>query len=146
MDVPSDILSKMQRYCAYQERCEADVRKKLNAAPLSVAQRDEIIRLLVDADFLNESRFVETFIRSKIKEQWGRLKIRQALLLKGASSQLVSEKMQDIDEDGYMTMLSETIEKWKRTHQKDAEDKSKMIRFLLTKGFSIDEVMRQIHN
>ncbi len=144
MDVPTDILTKLERYCAFQERCEFEVRKKLTTLPCSVAQRDEIVRRLQEHDFLNEERYVETFVRSKFREQWGKLKIRQALFAKKVDSDLADRYLNAIDDDEYMAMLAEVVAKWKRLHSEDAADKPKLFRFLLTRGFSTEDVMRAL--
>ncbi|MCQ2276971.1 MAG: RecX family transcriptional regulator [Bacteroidales bacterium] len=141
MDVPADILTKLEHFCAFQERCESEVRKKLTTMPCSVAQRDEIIRRLREHDFLNDQRYVETFVRSKIHEQWGKLKIRQALHAKSVDAQLIDEYLEAIDEDDYKKMLGDAIDKWKRQHKADENDKPKLFRYLLTRGFSTSEVM-----
>lgn len=141
MDVPADILTKLEHFCAFQERCESEVRKKLTTMPCSVAQRDEIIRRLREHDFLNDQRYVETFVRSKIHEQWGKLKIRQALHAKSVDAQLIDEYLDAIDEDDYKKMLGDAIDKWKRQHKADENDKPKLFRYLLTRGFSTSEVM-----
>ncbi len=146
MDVPADILSKLERFCAFQERCESDVRKKLTSMPCSVAQRDEIIRRLRDHDFLNDRRFVEVFVRSKIHECWGKLKIRQALFAKSIEPQLIDEFLNAIDDGEYAQMISEVVKKWKRMHSNDADDKQKLFRYMLTRGFSIGEVMAAMNN
>lgn len=141
MDVPADILTKLEHFCAFQERCESEVRKKLTTMPCSVAQRDEIIRRLREHDFLNDQRYVETFVRSKIHEQWGKLKIRQALHAKSVDAQLIDEYLDAIDEDDYKKMLGDAIDKWKRQHKAEENDKPKLFRYLLTRGFSTSEVM-----
>lgn len=141
MDVPADILTKLEHFCAFQERCESEVRKKLTTMPCSVAQRDEIIRRLREHDFLNDQRYVETFVRSKIHEQWGKLKIRQALHAKSVDTLLIDEYLDAIDEDDYKKMLGDAIDKWKRQHKAEENDKPKLFRYLLTRGFSTSEVM-----
>lgn len=141
MDVPADVLTKLEHFCAFQERCESEVRKKLTTMPCSVAQRDEIIRRLREHDFLNDQRYVETFVRSKIHEQWGKLKIRQALHAKSVDAQLIDEYLDAIDEDDYKKMLGDAIDKWKRQHKAEENDKPKLFRYLLTRGFSTSEVM-----
>lgn len=141
MDVPADVLTKLEHFCAFQERCESEVRKKLTTMPCSVAQREEIIRRLREHDFLNDQRYVETFVRSKIHEQWGKLKIRQALHAKSVDAQLIDEYLDAIDEDDYKKMLGDAIDKWKRQHKADENDKPKLFRYLLTRGFSTSEVM-----
>ncbi len=141
MDIPADILSKLEHYCAYQERSESEVRKKMGTFAVSVAMGDEIIRVLKDLDFLNEPRFAEAFIRSKVKDHWGKLKIRQGLYAKGVPAEIINEQMEGIDEELYQAMMLETIEKWKQHNPGDADNKPKMIRYMLSKGFSMDEIM-----
>jgi len=145
MDVPADILAKLERFCAFQERSEQEVRKKLCTTPLSAAQRDEIVRRLKEDDFLNETRFVDVFVRSKVKEQWGKYKIKQALFAKGISAQLMDEAMDAIDDELYMEMLRNCIEKWKRMHSADVGCRNKLMRFLLTRGFSTDEILNNLN-
>lgn len=146
MDVPADILSKLERFCAFQERCESDVRKKLTSMPCSVAQRDEIIRRLREHDFLNDRRFVEVFVRSKVHECWGKLKIRQALFAKSVDVQLIDEFLNAIDEAEYAQMIADVVMKWKRMHSDEADDRQKLFRYMLTRGFSIGEVMAAMNN
>ena len=141
MDIPAEILSKLERYCAYQERSEVDVRKKLGSLAVSATMSDEVVRVLKEDDFLNEHRFAEIFIRSKIKEQWGKLKIRQGLYAKGIPADIINEQMGQIDETAYQEMVRATIEKWKRLNAADADNKPKLIRHMLTKGFAIEEIM-----
>lgn len=145
MDVPSDILSKLERYCAFQERCEAEVRQKLFSMPISVAQRDEIVRRLKDADFLNEERFVDVFIRSKMRSNhWGKGKIKQALFVKGVCGDLVDSKLNEIDSDEYAQLLHEVIEKWKKQNPADSDNRAKLIRSLISKGFEMGEIMNAV--
>ena len=141
MDVPADLLSKLERYCAYQERSEAEVRKKIGTLAGSVAQGDEIIRRLKEHDFLNEERFAETYIRSKLKDQWGKLKIRQGLYQKGVAPDVINEQMANIDEEAYHDMLLQAMAKWKRLNAGDADNRSKLIKAMLSKGFAMDEIM-----
>lgn len=145
MDVTGDILAKLEHYCAFQERCEADVRKKLVSLPISVGQRDEIVRRLKENDFFNDERFTECFIRGKMREnQWGKMKIKQALFAKGVEAQIINSKIADIDEDEYAQLLADVLDKWKRQNAADADNRSKIIRSLLTKGFEMDEILKAV--
>lgn len=145
MDIPADILSKLERYCAYQERSEVEVRKKLGSLAVSATMSDEVVRVLKEDDFLNEHRFAEIFIRSKVKEHWGKLKIRQGLYAKGIPADIINEQMEQMDEEAYQEMLRENIDKWKRLNAADVENKPKLIRHMLTKGFSIEEIMSSLN-
>lgn len=141
MDIPAELLAKLERYCAYQERSEAEVRKKMGTLAVPVAMVDEIVKELKACDFLNETRFAETYVRSKLKEKWGKLKIRQGLYQKGIAAEVIQEQMDLIDDDQYMDVVRDTIEKWKRLNSKDADNRPKLIRHMLSKGFAMDDFM-----
>ena len=141
MDIPAELLAKLERYCAYQERSEAEVRKKMGTLAVPVAMADEIVKELKACDFLNEPRFAESYVRSKLKEKWGKLKIRQGLYQKGIDADVIQEQMDMIDDDQYLDVVRESIEKWKRLNSQDADNRPKLIRHMLSKGFSMDDFM-----
>lgn len=141
MDIPAELLAKLERYCAYQERSEAEVRKKMGTLVVPVAMADDIVKELKACDFLNETRFAETYVRSKLKEKWGKLKIRQGLYQKGIAAEVIQEQMDQIDDDQYIDVVRDTIEKWKRLNSKDADNRPKLIRHMLSKGFAMDDFM-----
>ena len=49
-----EAVAKIQKYCAYQERCHAEVRTKLFEYGLRSSDVDEIITNLILSGFLNE--------------------------------------------------------------------------------------------
>ena len=67
-----DLLHKMKNFCAYQERAEHEVERKLKAMWVDPDQIAEIIDKLKNENYLNEERFVELFVRSKVNQKrWG---------------------------------------------------------------------------
>lgn len=141
MDIPAELIAKMERYCAYQERSEADVRKKMGTLAVPVAMADEIVKELKAGDFLNEPRFAETYVRSKLKEKWGKLKIRQGLYQKGIDADVIQEQMDQIEDEQYMEIVRATVEKWKRLNSQESDNRPKLIRHMLSKGFAMDDFM-----
>ena len=144
MEIPSEIMTKMERFCAWQERCENDVRKKLTSFHLSEAQEVEIVNHLKENNFLNEERFVEMFVRGKMRAGWGKLKIVAALRAKQIPAELANRYCAAIPEEDYGERLRNVIEKWHRTHPDEAPDSPKLVRHLLSKGFGIGEIMKAI--
>ena len=144
MEIPSEIMTKMERFCAWQERCENDVRKKLTSFHLSEAQEVEIVNHLKENNFLNEERFVEMFVRGKMRAGWGKLKIVAALRAKQIPADLVDRYCAQIPADDYREALQKAMEKWRRTHPDEAPDSPKLVRHLLSKGFEMEEVMTMI--
>ena len=143
-EVPSDILNKMERFCAWQERCENDVRRKLTSFRLSDSQEDAIVAHLRENQFLDEERYVEMFVRGKVHAGWGKQKIVAALRAKHIPAELVSRFGASIPEEDYEEKLRGAIEKWRRTHPDEAPNSPKLVRHLLTKGYGMEEVMTMI--
>ena len=144
MEIPSEIMTKMERFCAWQERCENDVRKKLTSFRLSDSQEDAIVAHLKENRFLNEERYAEMFVRSKVKSAWGKQKIVAALRAKHIPAELVNRYCAAIPEEKYDEKLRNVIEKWRRTHPDEAPNSPKMVRHLLSKGYGMEEILRAV--
>ena len=58
-----EALQKLMNYCVYQDRCHQEVEAKLDKLGMQEEAKAHIIQELIQHDFLNESRFVESFTR-----------------------------------------------------------------------------------
>ena len=68
-----EALSKLQKYCSYQDRCHKEVEQKLKELRMIPEAADQIIMTLIDGNYLNEERFALAFVRGKFKiKKWGR--------------------------------------------------------------------------
>ena len=144
MGIPSEIMTKMERFCAWQERCENDVRKKLTSFHLSEAQEVEVINQLKENNFLNEERFVELYVRGKVRVGWGKQKIVAALRAKHIPAELANRYCAAIPEEDYGERLQNVIEKWRRTHPDEAPNSPKLVRHLLSKGYGMEEALEAV--
>jgi regulatory protein len=102
-----------------------------------------IIQELIQHEFLNEERFVESFISGKFYyKQWGKQKIKYHLKQKNIPEQLIEQKMQIIDDDDYYQTIQELIRKKVGPADKiNLKDKQKIIRSLQAKGYEFGLVM-----
>lgn len=138
---------KIASYCAYQERCQQEVRSKLYGYGLFRDEVEEIIAWLITENFLNEERFAQSFAGGKFRvKQWGRLKITQALQQKDISSYCLKKGLEEIDEEDYLNTIKELAEKKLRAFRLKVSDpyqvKDKTSRFLITRGFEPDLVWK----
>lgn len=139
----SQVLSKAMRFCAYQERCIYDLKLKNYEWGLKVEDFEKLITELERDNFLCESRFVESFIRGKFyQKKWGRIKIREALLLKGIDSTIIDNKMQQIPTEDYEKTIAGLLEKKMQQLKDDPEGRIKAQRFLLSKGYELEEILQ----
>jgi len=138
----NEIIRKMQNFCAYRDRSEKEVRLKLCSFGQSESTNEEIIQLLKNDLFIDDNRFTENYVRSKFHSaQWGKIKIKTQLRLKGVDSNIIKQHLDNIDEENYHETIKEIISKWSRTHSSDKDRKNKLYRFLLSRGFENEVIM-----
>ena len=138
-----EALSKLQRYCAYQERCHNQVRTKLIEIKCYGDTLEEVISALIQEDFLNEQRFAETFTSGKYRlKSWGRNKIHQELKKKYISDYCIRKGLASIDEIEYLETLERTMRKYHRQYQHldDFNLRGRMFKFGMNKGFTVQEM------
>lgn len=134
---------KIEAYCAYQERCDFEVRQKLFSWNLNLDDVDALISDLITHNFLNEERFAEAYVSGKFRiKRWGRVKIRQQLKLKKISAYSINKGMSVIDDDEYIKTAKELIESKSRLiKSKNQWDKiNKLKRYLSSKGYETELV------
>jgi len=148
---PQQALPKLQRFCAYQERCHREVKEKLAEYGVYGKDADHIISDLIENNYLNEERFALQFAGGRFRsKQWGRRKILHALKQKGVSDYCIRKAMQQIDEDDYVqTMLKLAEKKWAalKGEKNLFIKKRKLQDYLIQRGFETDymsEIMKRL--
>lgn len=141
------IIAKAKHYCAYQERCISEIRKKLVQWKASGKQAEKVIQELIDEKYLDEERFAGIFAAGKFRNnQWGKLKIEMELKKRGIPEDIVTKALSSIDNDEYSGILKTLLER--KSHEygdiDPFEKKQKLIRFALGKGYTIDEIYRAL--
>ena len=131
----------MQRYCAYQDRCHQEVRKKLLDLGVYGDDLEEIISELVLENFLNEERYARSFVRGKFRmKQWGRNRILQELKLRKISDYCIRKGMTEIEEDEYLATIEKVLEKKAQLLKTGTsyERRNKLYQYALRRGFEKD--------
>ena len=146
---PDQILDKMAKYCAYQERCVKDVTDKLKTFEISSKDREGILNYLIDNRFVSNERFTKAFVRGKINQSgWGLNKIRFHLIQKGIAKELIDEALQDFDEEVYRQRLIEVLKTKSKTVKaaNDFERNRKLAAYAIQKGFEPSLVWEVLRN
>jgi regulatory protein len=140
---------KIKQYCAYQERCHAEVRDKLYSFGLRKTEVEEIISELITENYLNEERFAIHFAGGKFKmKQWGKIKIKQALKAKQVSDYCIRKALKEIDSKEYQKTFQKLAEQKLKTLKSERNifiKKRKMQDFLLQKGFEMEMIREAIN-
>ena len=108
----ADALKRMQRYCAYQDRCHYEVRSKLLELGVYGDTLEEIMAELIIDRFLDEERFARSFVRGKFRlKKWGRVRIKRELKLRKISAYCQRKGLEEIDEQEYEATLHSILQK-----------------------------------
>lgn len=145
----SEAISKLEAYCAYQERWEQEVRNKLAKLTVPMELHAEVFQYLREQGFLDDARFAKTYARSKLRiNKWGKMKIVQGLKQKGLREPHISNALKALDWDDYYDTIRTLLEQKGRL-LKDPEGylrQQKLVKFIAGKGFEphlIWEVLKE---
>ena len=130
------VLDKMAKYCAYQERCTKDVTDKLKTFDIPESDKKEILDYLIDNRFVDDERFARSFGRGKINQSgWGVNKIRYNLKRKGIADELISNALSEYDGELYRQKLEQILKTKKVKAATPFEEKRKLAAYAIQKGF-----------
>lgn len=144
---PGEAKGKLETYCAYQERSQWEVRRKLHEKGIKGDAAEELIVEMISSDFLNEERYARAFARGKFRiKHWGRVRITRELKMREISPRCIQYGLSEIDpEEYYDSLLTLTEKKWEKTFEKDPFKKRyKVIQYLMSRGFERDLVQEAV--
>jgi regulatory protein len=156
------IIMKLERFCAYQERSQKQVEDKGRKLGLSQAQINLAMVELIQSNFLNEERFAMAYVKGKVNiKGWGRNKLILGLKRAGLAQSLINKALLTVGEEKNEKALNIQLRKKLKSLFKnddtvdlilegekklDFETRSKVVRFLLGKGFEYDEINRALRD
>ena len=147
---PDQVLDKMAKYCAYQERCLKDVRDKLKTLDIPEEEKKKILDYLLENRLVNDERFAKSFVRGKVNQSgWGLNKIRFHLVQKGIAKETIDEALGQTDEEVYRQRLIDILRTKAKTvkAENDFEKKRKLAAYAMQKGFEgslVWEVLKEL--
>ena len=108
-------IDRLKKYCALQDRCKADVIKKMKDWGLLEISRNHILEILIQEEYINETRYAKSFSRGKFKiNKWGKIKIREKLRRKGISEISINNGLEEITLNEYKTEINKQYLKKKK--------------------------------
>ncbi|AFL80849.1 hypothetical protein Aeqsu_1356 [Aequorivita sublithincola DSM 14238] len=139
---------RMERYCAYQERCHKEVHQKLYEMRMIPLAIDEIIDHLLRHNFLNETRFAQAFARGKFRvKKWGRNRIVNELKMRQISTFNIKIALKEIPDSEYYKTFEALAEKRLKqlVSEKDLQKKRKKLAdYLFYRGWESELVYGKV--
>ena len=126
-----EALTRMQSYCAYRDRCHMEVENKLREMRMIPQACEVIITKLIEDDFLNETRFAQSFTRGKFRiKHWGKTRIIRELKQRQIGDYIIKKALKEINENDYVETFHQLADKRLKQLEKDTDYHKKRRRFI----------------
>lgn len=136
---------KAEAYCAMSEHCTDDVCRKLEQWGAPLAAYESILEHLKKEKYVDDARYAIAFVKDKYRfNQWGRMKIVQALRLKQIPSVEINQALEEIDDTEYSDILLSVIRRKLPTIKamNGYERKGKLVRFAAGRGYEVEKILQ----
>ena len=124
----------------YRQRSRFELASRLKEKKFSRDDINNTLKYLEEHNYINDKEFVRLFILSYQNRCWGPKKIFFSLRKAGVSDNLAEEAFKN--EDIYRGKVRELIKRKIRDYKKNKF--SKLLRYLISKGFSYDMVLEEV--
>ena len=144
---PKEALQKLEHFCAYQERCHAEVVSKLYSLKMTADEIDAIVVQLIEGNFLNETRFACSFARGKHRmKSWGKIRITNELKARQISSTNITLALKEISAEEYETTFENLAERcWSGIQEKNIlKKRKKFCDYMLRRGYESNLVYDKV--
>jgi regulatory protein len=143
-----EALASLMRLCARAERSSGDALRLMQNWGVAKEEQYRVLQKLQSERFIDDRRYAEAFIREKCNlSAWGRYKIQSALKRKGIAGDIIAEALTELNPTDNKKRLQNKLQtKIKHIKYDTAYQlKTKLIRYALSLGFEMDEVMDSVN-
>ena len=140
------IRKKAMDYLSRREHSYQELIKKLGKKDFNLALINIELEKLIEDGLQSDSRFTESFIRSRKNQGKCPLRIRSELSIRGVASQLINDGIQEVKLEEWTQLAVEVLEKkLGNDSELDYHKQLKLMRFLSTRGFNKQQVKSAIN-
>lgn len=142
---PEAALIKAEELCARAEHSSGEINDKLIKWGIIPNEAAKIIERLRTTRFIDDARFARAYARDKVEySHWGKRKISLGLWQKRIARDIITEALDEIDQQRYEAALLTTIRSKARSlpDADSYEGRTKIFRHAVSRGFEPDLVAR----
>jgi len=137
---PVEARKKAMDYLARREYGRLELEQKLAAAGFETTIASAAVAKLSGEGLQDDSRFVENFVRSRINQGKGPVRIHQELDERGLAASLVDDALEATGEDWVELARTVRHKKFGAGVPRDFKEKARQMRFLQYRGFDSDQI------
>ena len=135
---------KLTALCARSEHCQQEMLEKMRQWGVSAEEQAQVMERLVSERYVDDERFARAFVNDKVRyNKWGRRKVEQALWMKHIDKEIATRVLDDVADEEYLATLRPMLkQKRKALGDIGPQERVKLIKFALSRGFTMD-IIRQ---
>lgn len=141
--IETDYMAKLEKYCAYQDRCRFEVIQKMRRLMIPEKYHNSLIIRLEQHQFIDEKRYAMVFARSKFNlKAWGPERIRIELQQRKIDPETINDALAQLNIEDKLEKLKGLLIKYQRSVKaaNALQKKNKILRFGMSKGYTYSDV------
>ena len=125
---------------SHREHSKKELVTKLKTRGHEEEEISAIIERLEEMNYLNDERFAEIFVRSRLSKPLGASRIQQELIQKGINSELEKTAITGANADWFELAKQLKERKFGEEISTDFKEKAKQSRYLQYRGFDFEQI------
>lgn len=125
---------------SHREHSKKELTTKLKTRGHEDEEIEAIIERLEEINYLNDERFAEIFVRSRISKPLGASRIQQELIQKGINSELAKNAISEANADWFELAKQLKERRFGEEVSTDFKEKAKQSRYLQYRGFDFEQI------
>jgi regulatory protein len=142
----TQILHSAINYLSRREHSSNELSEKLRVKGFLSADIEPVIEYLQEKNYQSDQRYAQSIIRNRVNKGYGWLYIKQALLYKGVCENIIEQQGKNQQIDWYLQAELAYNKRFGELDIKDQKDKAKRLRFMQSRGFSVEQIFTIINN
>ena len=136
--IARDVRDTVFRLLAQREHSRCELERKLRAKMHADAliNMPQVLDACAAADIQSDLRFTNAYIRARQQAGYGPVRIRQELLQRGITPDMIEMQIKNEEHDWTALLLAVWQKKYRDEKPVDAKTQARHMRFLLHRGFS----------
>lgn len=136
----TSIFEQAMSLLSHREHSKKELTTKLKSRGHEEEEIEATIERLEEMNYLNDARFAEIFVRSRLSKPLGASRIQQELLQKGINSELAKTAILEADADWFELAKQLKERRFGEEASTDFKEKAKQSRYLQYRGFDFDQI------
>lgn len=131
-------------FLARREYGHTELIRKLANKGFDRGIAEQAVRALSDENLQSDQRFAESFVRSRIHQAKGPVRIRLDLTERGINDAIIENALEESDANWHELARETRTKKFGRARPADFKAKAKQMRFLQYRGFESDHIQAAV--